>query len=93
MVNILSLTSTLSGQKIAHLMPNNIMGSHGKYVGKCTVFVGICCEMVVDNLLSEIFMIVEQRLWPKLYRFKWQNACARKKTFGFGFHALHVFAN
>ena len=61
------------------------MGSHGKYVGKCTVFVGICCEMVVDNLLSEIFMIVEQRLWPNLYRFKWQNACARKKNFWFWF--------
>ena len=67
LVNILSLTSTLSDQKNAHFMPNSIVGSHDKYVEKCTVFVGICWEIVVNNLLSEVFMIVEQRLWPKLY--------------------------
>ena len=39
----------ISDQKIAHFMPNNIMGNHGEYFRKCTICVGICCEMIVKQ--------------------------------------------
>lgn len=61
-------------------MLNNIMGNHDKYVGKCTVFVGTCCEMICSTI------------WFLKY-FKWRNACSRKRWFGFGFIGIHAFTN